>query len=395
MSPRRALFACAHHYESAIQVGDHHIARRLVERGWRVAFIGNPVSPLHLLRRRDATLQERLANHAAGGRLHAGGLLWSYVPGALLTPRELPVLRSRLVHESWHHLTWPRLVSYVARAGFDAVDLLYIREARQAFWLQALPHRKSVFRIADKDSGFSASTPASRALEARVARSVDVVAYTSPTLASHVESLGLKRSLFLPNGVDVGHFTGPPQPLPEEYRSIPRPRSVYVGSLEAWFDVSLLRSVAGLLPDHSFVVIGPGEAVRRRLGGMPNVYALGPRPFDRLPAYLQHADVGIIPFDTRGYAELVEHVNPLKLYEYLACGLNVVATPWPALERVGSPARLAGEPAAFAEAIRLLVKDPGDPEVRREFARRHDWEGRVKALLAALELEHEPGCEGA
>ena len=71
MSPRRALFACAHHYESAIQVGDHHIARRLVERGWRVAFIGNPVSPLHLLRRRDATLQERLANHAAGGRLHA------------------------------------------------------------------------------------------------------------------------------------------------------------------------------------------------------------------------------------------------------------------------------------------------------------------------------------
>lgn len=384
MSGPRALFACGHHYESAIQVGDHHIARRLARLGWRVAFIGNPISPLHIARAGDATLRERWSNHAAGGRHHEGGRLWSYVPAALVTPRELPVLRSRLVHEHWHRLTWPPLAARVARAGFESVDLLYVREARQAFWLDVLPHRRSVFRIADKDSGFSASTPAWRALEARVAARVDLVAYTSETLFEHVTSLGPRRTLLLPNGVDVAHFANEPGLLPDEYRAIAPPRVVYAGSLEAWFDVGLLRDTAARLRDVSFVVIGPGDAVRRRLEGLPNVHALGPRPFDRLPPYLQHAAVGVIPFDVHGHEELVAHVNPLKLYEYLACGLPVVATPWPALEKLASPARLATGAEAFAREIQSAVAHPGDAWARREFAKRHDWAARVGELLAAL-----------
>jgi glycosyltransferase involved in cell wall biosynthesis len=384
VSERRALFACGHHYESAIQVGDHHIARRLARRGWRVAFIGNPISPLHFVRGRDATRRERWSNHVAGGRWHEGGRLWSYVPAALLTPRELPVLRSRFVHERWHRLTWPPLGRRVANEGFDAVDLLYVRESRQAFWLDVLPHRRSVFRVADKDSGFSASTPAWRALEARVAARVDLVAYTSETLAAHVASLAPKRSLLLQNGVDVAHFASRSNRLPDEYRSIPAPRIVYAGSLEAWFDAPLVREVASRLPDASFVVIGPGDAVRRRLEGLPNVHAIGARPFAELPGYLEHAAVGIIPFDVEGHAELVSHVNPLKLYEYLACGLPVVATPWPALASLASPARLARGAPEFVREVRSALASPGDAEERRAFARRHDWDARVDDLLEAL-----------
>ncbi len=96
--------------------------------------------------------------------------------------------------------------------------------------------------------------------------------------------------------------------------------------------------------------------------------------------------MGIIPFDRRNYASLVDHSNPLKLYEYMAAGLPVVATGWPVLRRLGSPALLSESREQFRDnLVRSIATGPALGLEGREFARDHGWEASYKMLLQAIE----------
>jgi hypothetical protein len=71
----------------------------------------------------------------------------------------------------------------------------------------------------------------------------------------------------------------------------------------------------------------------------------------------------------------------LKLYEYLAAGLPVVATRWRELERLQSPAALCESPEQFVAAIEGAVTRQPDQELYRAYAEQADWKHRVSRLL--------------
>ena len=91
-----------------------------------------------------------------------------------------------------------------------------------------------------------------------------------------------------------------------------------------------------------------------------------------------------MPFDHHKHLELVDHVHPLKLYEYLACGLPVVSTEWAELRRFAHPATLCATVDEFIGALPAqAVVDAGSAE-RKVFAHRADWSFRVSALIERL-----------
>ena len=106
-------------------------------------------------------------------------------------------------------------------------------------------------------------------------------------------------------------------------------------------------------------------------------------PHRDLPAYLWNADVGIIPFDAVSHAALVNSINPLKLYEYMACGLPVVSVAWEELRRIASPARLTGTPEDFIAALGQ-ASAPQDRCRFIDYAGTQDWGARADAIIAAL-----------
>jgi glycosyltransferase involved in cell wall biosynthesis len=383
--PRKALLASGNYWTSPMQAGSHHIARRLVARGWEVAYITDPISPWHLLGGVDLGKRAELYIH--GGRRDLDGRLWAYVPGALVVPANRPMLRSAWVHSHWQQLSLPNVVRKARQQGFGQVDLLLMDSFSQPFWLDALQAGRSVFRVADRLDHYPKATPAARAAQAHIAAAVDVVAYTARTLEPYVRSLQPQRAIHFPNGLNFNHFTAVQRPCPAEYLDLPRPVVVYVGALDVWFDSELVVQAAMRMPGASFVLIGPSEQIGGRLERLPNIHLLGRRAYADLPAYLQHADVGIIPFDVGRYPELVHGVHPLKLYEYLACGLPVVAVAWQELESLGAPVYLSRNPEQFVEHLRQAVEDRSGAGERIAFAAQADWDRRLEAFLAALGLE--------
>jgi glycosyltransferase involved in cell wall biosynthesis len=386
-APRpKALVAGPYAWTSSFQLGGHHLARALVGLGWDVAYISNPISPLHLARGLPDELRKRIAMYRAGGSSDLDGHLWTYVPGALATPNRGPILGSRWLLRSWDRLSFPRAVRVLKKHGFGQVDLLLIDTVVQGLWLDRIGHRTSVLRIGDRMSGFRAFSGAMQARQRELAAAVDLVAYTATGLEPEIAAMGPRRMLHLPNGVDVAHFTEGDRSMPSDLADIPRPIAIYVGAMDEWFDFKAVNAMAAALPGVSFVLIGPPELAKRRLATRANLHLLGPRPYDQLPGYLHNADVGLIPFDVSGNPRVVNTIHPLKLYEYLACGLPVVSSSWPEIAGLGSTAILYQTKNDLIVGIRRALAANLDSSLLREFAQSADWSGRARRLVAAIDL---------
>ena len=389
MKRKRLLMATCNYWHSPFQVGSHHLARGFVRAGWEVAFVSDPISPWHLLAGQAKDVRERYHLYHHNGMTDCDGHVWAYVPGALLTPHNKPLLRSRWVGERWAQLSWPRLIETLRARGFGEVDLVYCDSVAHVGWLKEIACQKSLYRITDCLPGFPKATPVALDLERELAGSVDLVVYAARSLEEYVKALLPKSMAYLPNAVNYAHFSEGSHPLPPEYAAIPRPIAIYVGAMDIWFDYRLMDEVAARLPDVSFVLIGPDELAKQRLRARPNLHLLGRRAYRDLPAYLHHADVGLIPFDAANHAELVRSIHPLKLYEYAACGLPIVAVEWEELTYLKSPAQLCRGAEDFVLAIERAISNRSEKTALQAYAASHDWRARVSAILAQLGVQAE------
>lgn len=377
----KALIAAVNYWGSPLMVGSHHIGKSLAQAGWDVAFIGNPISPLHLSQGVSPELKARFNQYRNRPITDKPTRLWPYVPGALLTPFNKPLLRSEWVHRNWHKITFPNVVKKIRQKGFGEVDLLYLDSPVQSFWLDAIQSKASVFRIADSGQGFSRNAPVLERLEGELARKVDLVVYSASNMADEIQSYSPRKKIHLPNGVDFDHFAQGKKEIPALLAKIPSPRAVYIGAMDDWFDYELINRAVKELPHVSFVLIGPDSLARTRLIPASNLFLLGRIPFSDLPGYLHNSQVGILPFDVLNFGRLVHSINPLKLYEYMACGLPVVSVRWNELERLNTPAHLCSGDAQFIQGISAAIQNPGDGDTRRRFAKAQDWSIRIRELL--------------
>ena len=147
-------------------------------------------------------------------------------------------------------------------------------------------------------------------------------------------------------------------------------------------DVALLSRLARTFPDASLVLVGPVALSEEQLLQVrqPNVHLLGVRSYDALPGYVQHFDVGIIPYVLSPWTVAVD---PLKLLEYLAAGLPVVCTAIPEAAKYADTIAVANDADGFVAAVReALAADRAAARARGQaLARRHTWERRADALL--------------
>lgn len=96
----------------------------------------------------------------------------------------------------------------------------------------------------------------------------------------------------------------------------------YVGTIASWFDWQALARLAAALPQARIEVYGPLESARPA-SLPPQVQLLGPVPHAQVFGLMRHWHAGLIPFVRNA---LTSSVDPVKYYEYRACGLPVLTT---------------------------------------------------------------------
>ena len=178
---------------------------------------------------------------------------------------------------------------------------------------------------------------------------------------------------------------GPP---PDDVARLTRPVIGYVGALHQWLDQNLIAKLAARLPDMSFAFVGPPYSDVSLLRECGNVHLLGERPHDDVPRYIKAFDVGLVPYRLSDYTD---SVYPVKLNEYLAMGIPVVATDLPEIRRFnaehGEVIAVAPDADDFAARIADALRPAtGDVLERRiETARRNSWNERLAAMSVLIE----------
>jgi glycosyltransferase involved in cell wall biosynthesis len=289
-----------------------------------------------------------------------------------------------------HRLLTHRESRYVASSiagvlkGFDCRRLLIV--CQFPLWTETaqLLRRQFpsvfVYDCHDLLSGFARISPEILDAERRLFDQADFSVFTARTLIEQLRdrhpSLS-ETSVVIRNGVDVRHF----QPVAGG-----RSRVVgYAGSLDDWFDVECVRQSALDHPSVQFVFLGRIESGKvRRLEPLANVRFYGEVPYQQLPAYMAEFDAALIPFLI---TPLTMATNPIKLYEYFACGLPVVSTPLPEVERFGQLVYIARTAKDFSAQVgrALAERDADLRQARRDVASRESWQARADQLLDAVE----------
>ncbi len=375
----KALFLESLPYRSAFRVGSHAYASRFVADAWDTMWLSHPLSAPHFLHPVKRDWDERVAGWRQGP-LDRDGVRY-YSPFTLLPTGAQPVLRSRFFANHSALATVPRVTSVLRREGFEAPDLIWFTNPLYDPLVARLRAGCVAVRVADDHTRFRNVPDSIAELEDRALSRADVIFAVASGMHERLAAR-YDNVVGLPNGVDFAHFSEA-RPEPGDLAALPHPRVVYVGALEYWFDEAAVVESARALPEASFLVIGPANRDLSSLQVLPNVHLMGPRPYAELPGYLQHSDVAIVPFVRD---ELVDSVHPIKVYEYLAAGLPVVASRWTELELMEAPVTLV-DPGGMPEAIADALSRPAaEGRVERmAYAQANSWDARFAVVKAEVE----------
>jgi glycosyltransferase involved in cell wall biosynthesis len=194
-------------------------------------------------------------------------------------------------------------------------------------------------------------------------------------------------------------------PRSERRGGRPGRRIGYVGSLYPGRGVEMVADLARRLPDVCFDIVGGAESdlARWRATAIPeNLTLHGFQPPSRLAEFYRGFDVVLLPHPRHGITgatgatDISKWTSPMKMFEYMASGVPVVASDLPVLQEIlrheeNALIAPAGDVEAWQRAVERLLADPSLAErlgtaARADVEERYTWDARARNVVAGLGL---------
>ena len=179
----------------------------------------------------------------------------------------------------------------------------------------------------------------------------------------------------VPNAYNPADFLRPADAL-----SLHHPAIVYTGTLGHWFDWTSVLDAAVRHPEWTLHLVGPVEAAVPDLPD--NIRLVGSVPHARAVDWMRNADALVLPFVR---SPLVEAVDPVKMYEYVASGRPVVSAHWSLLDTYGAVPSVAfyGDSHPLREVLERSLASPPSPPPS-SFLAANTWDIRARRLAEII-----------
>ncbi|MEI6848076.1 MAG: glycosyltransferase [Chlorobiaceae bacterium] len=294
---------------------------------------------------------------------------------------DYPLLRLLLSLPGIFLMLW-----WVATLGFTSSERLI--GLSNIYWGKAarlLPCRLRFYDANDDHLAFSRNPPTwlKSSLNAWLSV-VDLLFSVSPELTARLCLPPGVRCVELGNGVEFNHFALSRSEVPKELSRIKGTILGYIGAMD-WLDTALIAATADAWPEYSIVLLGPAYEhnwwqKQVRINTRSNVYYFGKVDYEKLPEWVQHFDVALMPLLCN---KLKRASHPNKLYEYTAAGVPVLSMNYcSTVDRAREVVHVADSSEEFVRMVPDALADRRR-EARQAFARKHSWD------VIAAEMERE------
>lgn len=194
----------------------------------------------------------------------------------------------------------------------------------------------------------------------------------------HVISNGTDHNFYKPTPEAIKHILGDNSKI-----------AFYQGNITDKLNIELLEYLANNLSDWTFVFCGRTQTDLPGWDSLlehKNVKYLGCLNNEMLREAAWNATVGLIPFDDSDW--LTKRSFPLKSFEYLSCGLQVISIPIKALEPYADVISFANTKEKFLEEIQKSLGRKSNKaalEHRLNVASMHDYDIKFNQALEHIE----------
>jgi len=381
---------------SVFPISTRMIAGEFANNGWNVIWITAPLMPWHF-RAKGPVRHQLLEQNRCGGMKYQNGRVFSYTPRVWLPfSRHWPLDRPFLCRNMWKFCV-PSIKEVLRRSGMPRPDVLWLSLISAMGLRRMFPRIPAIHHVTDYYQEYATTPATCHAIEKENYDDADHIVVTAPSLKDSLINefeVPEDKITFISHGIYMERFERA-RNLPDPLGDIPGPRIVMLGNLgKLNFEVAvyLLEN----MQEASFLAIGPETPEIMQLSRKyANLRPLGAVMPEEVPSYLVNCDVGLVLF-SRDMSGVVQHINPMKMYEYAAAGLPVVSTPMPVYNSLDAPVFVAESPERTLEAVYEALERKA--ELRKtmiEFALNNVWNMRYKEALKVVDrvMDHGAGTE--
>ena len=263
-----------------------------------------------------------------------------------------------------------------------------------------------VYDVLDDLSVFSMYCEAMKSDHKKLLSSSDITLFSSLELLNKNQSNTKGDYFLVSNGVWVKDFAIDQSLSGQEINFKTHPDEYvigYHGAISELLDWELLERLIEI-PLVRIVLIGPivcfdspltGSelAVQSRVLASDKVNHVQPVPYLELKRYLAGFDAGIVPFVLN---EKTDPVSPLKLFEYMAMGLNIFATPTKTLLEYSQFINVADRDT-LPGIVRKRIDDRKDSSDNTEYSNILDgveWGVQMRPVISLLDAKTQQSLPG-
>ena len=208
-----------------------------------------------------------------------------------------------------------------------------------------------------------------------------------------------KRMVVAPDGVNLERFTHKERKIHSRKRlGLPNAKHIvlYSGHLYPRKGPQLLADAAQYLSEDTVLVFvgGTDEDIalfEKQYGNIHNIILVGHKPHEDIPYYLSSADVLVLPNSGKS-DDASLYTSPMKLFEYMASGVPIVASNVPSLREIlsdESAALFAPDDARdLADKILGILGDNKKAAQlaarARSIAEKYSWKKRAASILKEI-----------
>ncbi len=360
----------------------------------RVLYVNYPLDRLTRFRERnDPLIQKRLRmlKGIEPNLIKINDNMWSFFPRTMLESiNQLPV---NWLFDFINKINNKRFAKEVNKAvkelNFKDIIIFNDTDMFRSFYLKELIGAKThVYYTRDNMIAVDYWKTQGVRIEAALMAKVDLVVANSTYLAELAKRFN-PNSFYVGQGCDVSLFDKKLiNDVPADIKSIKKPIIGYIGVLFTLrLDIDVLLYIAKSRPDWSIVLVGPEDDNFKasQLHQQNNVYFLGSKKMEELPAYLYAFDVALNP---QKLNEVTIGNYPRKIDEYLAMGKPSVATKTKAMSVFKDYVYLAANKEEYVTLIEKALNEntPEKQAAREKAARSHTWEANANAIFEKIEL---------
>lgn len=271
---------------------------------------------------------------------------------------------------------------------FKKTDIIYSRDELPLYYLSFF--KKNIFWESHTDK-FSFFTR-------RVLKKCTKIICISRGLKDFYVVKGIMpdKILIAPDGVDLKEFDVPISKDGARHKlNLPANKKIilYTGHLYEWKGAGLLAEASKYLDSDCLTVFVGGtekdvKSFKFQFSGLKNILVVGHRPHQEIPYWLKAADILVLPNLAKEKISKF-YTSPLKLFEYMASGVPIVASDLPSIREILNEKNAvlveSDSAQALAVAINKLLKDDNLANSLAEQAysdvQKYTWNKRAENIL--------------